>query len=288
MRFALTSEAGLNDGLAFPFVYLALLVAAGGATAAGLAGWAAWDLLGRSVDRRPGRSRHRLGAGQGGVPGPPTLAAPGRGRGAAAGRRGDPARLRAGRAGQRVRFPRRVLLRGWRCARWNVATATTRPCTPSSSGWSGCSPWSCCCCSGWPWRSGLLSGLTWGGALIGDPAGVRDPAGHRVAGAAPEHARRPAADPGRLRPRERIVTAFYGIRGVGSLYYLSYGLTTATASATSARCGRSSGSPSCSRWSCTHHRDPGHALAGRRAVPGGGRAAGPGLTGTAAGQTLSR
>ena len=30
LRFTLTSEAGLNDGLAFPFVYLAILVAAGG------------------------------------------------------------------------------------------------------------------------------------------------------------------------------------------------------------------------------------------------------------------
>jgi NhaP-type Na+/H+ or K+/H+ antiporter len=31
VRFTLTTEAGLNDGLAFPFVYLGLLVAAGGA-----------------------------------------------------------------------------------------------------------------------------------------------------------------------------------------------------------------------------------------------------------------
>lgn len=30
VRFALTAEAGLHDGLAFPFVYLALHVAAGG------------------------------------------------------------------------------------------------------------------------------------------------------------------------------------------------------------------------------------------------------------------
>jgi NhaP-type Na+/H+ or K+/H+ antiporter len=30
VRFALTTEAGLNDGLAFPFVYLGLIVAAEG------------------------------------------------------------------------------------------------------------------------------------------------------------------------------------------------------------------------------------------------------------------
>ena len=50
VRFGLTTEAGLNDGLAFPFTYLAL--AAAGAAAAGTVGeadwiarWAAFDLL---------------------------------------------------------------------------------------------------------------------------------------------------------------------------------------------------------------------------------------------------
>jgi len=36
VRFTLTTEAGLNDGLAFPFVYLGLLAAAGGLTASDL------------------------------------------------------------------------------------------------------------------------------------------------------------------------------------------------------------------------------------------------------------
>jgi sodium/hydrogen antiporter len=40
VRFGLTSEAGMNDGLAFPFVHLALVLAA--ATAAGSAGDLAW------------------------------------------------------------------------------------------------------------------------------------------------------------------------------------------------------------------------------------------------------
>lgn len=54
VRFALTSEAGLNDGLAFPFVYLAIAAAAAGLSTAGSPeGWAwlgewAWrDLLAR-------------------------------------------------------------------------------------------------------------------------------------------------------------------------------------------------------------------------------------------------
>lgn len=45
VRFGLTTEAGLNDGLAFPFVYLALHVAAGGFDGGALVAWLAWDVL---------------------------------------------------------------------------------------------------------------------------------------------------------------------------------------------------------------------------------------------------
>jgi NhaP-type Na+/H+ or K+/H+ antiporter len=45
VRFGLTTEAGLNDGLAFPFVYLALHIAAGGFDTATLAAWLVWDVL---------------------------------------------------------------------------------------------------------------------------------------------------------------------------------------------------------------------------------------------------
>lgn len=41
--FALTSEAGLNDGLAFPFIYLGLVIAAG-AGAGDIGRWLAWDV----------------------------------------------------------------------------------------------------------------------------------------------------------------------------------------------------------------------------------------------------
>jgi sodium/hydrogen antiporter len=48
VRFALTSEAGLNDGLAFPFVGAALLIAGGTATSVGSwVGWLAWDVVGK-------------------------------------------------------------------------------------------------------------------------------------------------------------------------------------------------------------------------------------------------
>jgi sodium/hydrogen antiporter len=44
-RFALTSEAGLNDGLAFPFVNLAIVVAATGLAWEGLSEWLLVDVL---------------------------------------------------------------------------------------------------------------------------------------------------------------------------------------------------------------------------------------------------
>nr|WP_300048076.1 cation:proton antiporter [uncultured Nocardioides sp.] len=49
IRFALTAEAGLNDGLAFPFVHLALLLMAGGFGLADAAGWLGWYLVGKIV-----------------------------------------------------------------------------------------------------------------------------------------------------------------------------------------------------------------------------------------------
>lgn len=49
MRFALTSEAGLNDGLAFPFVYLAIFIAAGETAGLEWLGWVGWYAFGKVV-----------------------------------------------------------------------------------------------------------------------------------------------------------------------------------------------------------------------------------------------
>ncbi|HET6693162.1 MAG TPA: cation:proton antiporter [Pedococcus sp.] len=49
VRFALTSEAGLNDGLAFPFVYAAVFLASKGAVSGWGLQWVAWELVGKSV-----------------------------------------------------------------------------------------------------------------------------------------------------------------------------------------------------------------------------------------------
>ena len=48
-RFALTSEAGLNDALAFPFVYLAIFLATKVAPSEWVWTWLAWDLVGKTV-----------------------------------------------------------------------------------------------------------------------------------------------------------------------------------------------------------------------------------------------
>ncbi|WP_225858287.1 sodium:proton antiporter [Rhodococcus wratislaviensis] len=49
VRFALTSEAGLNDALAFPFVYLALFLITKGPAEDWIARWFLWELVGKSV-----------------------------------------------------------------------------------------------------------------------------------------------------------------------------------------------------------------------------------------------
>jgi NhaP-type Na+/H+ or K+/H+ antiporter len=46
VRFSLSSEAGLNDGLAFPFVHAAVLLAAVGSWQ-WVGGWLAWELVGK-------------------------------------------------------------------------------------------------------------------------------------------------------------------------------------------------------------------------------------------------
>ena len=47
IRFSLTAEAGLNDGLAFPFVHLALLLIAGGFTLLDVGTWIGWYVVGK-------------------------------------------------------------------------------------------------------------------------------------------------------------------------------------------------------------------------------------------------
>jgi sodium/hydrogen antiporter len=49
VRFTLTSEAGLNDGLTFPFVYAAVLAATSGAVGHWALEWVGWYLVGKTL-----------------------------------------------------------------------------------------------------------------------------------------------------------------------------------------------------------------------------------------------
>jgi len=49
VRFALTSEAGLNDGLAFPFVYAGIFLLEKGMSFSWVGRWLAWELVGKVV-----------------------------------------------------------------------------------------------------------------------------------------------------------------------------------------------------------------------------------------------
>ena len=185
MRFALTSEAGLNDGLAFPFVYAAIFLATlGGSSSWGLR-WVGWELIGKTVDRcrwsvpRPG----------GCSPG-----------------------SRSARRGSRCGWPRPVS-RCWPSPRrcWRTALAEV------AGGWGFLAVFACALAMRSAERSseyhalmhqvverlerlltlvvllllgvaltdGLLANLTWQGAVLGRARDLRGPAGERAAGPRP-------------------------------------------------------------------------------------------------------
>ena len=79
VRFALTSEAGLNDGLAFPFVYAAIFLATVGPVSQWGLEWLAWNLVGKVVVGVAVGCRRRLGDGAARVPRAVAVAAPGGG-----------------------------------------------------------------------------------------------------------------------------------------------------------------------------------------------------------------
>lgn len=210
VRYALTTEAGLNDGLAFPFVHLAILIAgAGGITAAlagewllrdvayriivgGLGGWAIGWLLGKILFDWP--KHNALSKTQSGV-----IAFAGvliaYGITEIAEGYGFIAAFVAGvtlrQEETHDRFHKRLhdfseSLEHTLTALLLVALGGALPAL-------------------WPW-------LDWQHALIG--AGlifvVRPLAGYlALTGTA-------------ITGRQRLVTAFYGVRGIGSIYYLAY------------------------------------------------------------------
>lgn len=216
VRFALTSEAGLNDGLAFPFVYGAIFLAAGGASG-GLARWVGWELVGKVA----------LGAALGWACGwllaRMAFRAPTRALRLA--ETGDPVLALAatfavygltevvGGYGFVAVFVAGLVLRGHESDHSyheemhvfitqleRLLTLLLLLLLGAAVSW------------------GLLAELTWQGALVG----VLVIALVRPLTAALSLVRGlPLGDP-RLGERELRVVAFFGVRGIGTLYYVAY------------------------------------------------------------------
>lgn len=214
-RFALTSEAGLNDGLAFPFVYAAVFLASG---EHGLARWLGWELVGKVV------LGALLGWGCGWLLA--RMAFRARARSLRLAESGEPVLALAatfavygltevvGGYGFLAVFTAALALRSYERRHAyheamhefisqleHLLTLLLLLLFGASLTW------------------GLLADLTWAGALVGVLVVlvVRPlTAGLSLARALPL---------GRtaLGPREARVVSFFGVRGIGSLYYLAYG-----------------------------------------------------------------
>jgi NhaP-type Na+/H+ or K+/H+ antiporter len=216
VRFALTSEAGLNDGLAFPFVYAAIFLVEKGTSASWIGAWVAWELVGKVVVGflvgalvgwllaklafRARRASLRLAE-----QGEPLLAL------AALATSFGAAELIGGYGFIAV-FCCAMAIRNaershdYQEAMHGVVQRLERLLTLLVL-----------LCLGMAMAHGLLDALDWRGVL---------------AGVALVFVLRPLSGVASLMPfarrghgmdaRERLVTAFFGVRGVGSLFYLAY------------------------------------------------------------------
>ena len=212
VRFGLTSEAGLNDALAFPFVHLAILAAAGGlATQGGLVDWftikVGWKLL--------------AGLGAGWLTGKLL------GRLLFRGRRGGLSKLADGLialAATLIAYSVAEIVHGYGFLAVFVCAVMIRGSERDHDFHQEMHDFSdqierllmmlLLVLFGGAIANGLLSSLTWTDALIGLAVVfiVRPVAGL-------------IAMAGSGQPwRERLLLAFLGIRGVGSVYYLAYGI----------------------------------------------------------------
>ncbi|MGL5849329.1 MAG: cation:proton antiporter [Phycicoccus sp.] len=218
VRFALTSEAGLNDGLAFPFVYAAVFLATAGSVAQWGVGWLAWELVGKVV------VGVLVGAGAGWALARLAFRAPARSLRLA--EIGEPlfavAALLlvygmaevAGGYGFLAVFTAALAIRSFERTHeyhghlHDVVERLERLLTLVVL-----------LALGAALTGGLLGNLDWRGVLVGVAVLiVIRPAmawlsllGQRV-----------SDDGGRVDARERRVIAFFGVRGVGSIYYLAY------------------------------------------------------------------
>lgn len=216
VRFALTSEAGLNDGLAFPFVFAAMYLLEKGTSFSWVGAWVAWELVGKvalglvvgslvgwllaKLAFRARRASLRLAE-----QGEPLLAlaalATSYGAAEVVGGYGFIAVFCCGMA---VRNAERSHL--YNQQMHGVVERLERLLTLLVL-----------LCLGMAMSRGLLHALDWSGVLLGVALifVIRPLSG--VLSLMPFARSHHGMD-----PCERLVTAFFGVRGIGSLFYLAY------------------------------------------------------------------
>lgn len=222
VRFALTSEGGLNDALAFPFVYAAIFLATKGSPSSWWLGWLGWELVGKVLlgiligylgGWLLGRVafRSRASVFRFAEQGEPLLAL----------------------AGTFAVYGLTELVGGWGFLAVFVAALRLRAEEPLDQ-YHGVMhemverlelllTLVLLLALGVALGDGLLSSLTWQGALVGVLLvfAIR-PVTAWLALGRQHHA--DASGTRSLGPRERVVTAFFGVRGIGSIYYVAYAL----------------------------------------------------------------
>ena len=219
VRFALTSEAGLNDGLAFPFVYAALVLAAAGGPWSRLTEWVGLHLvlrvvvgvvvgmaIGHLLGKLAFRSESQLTRiAERGAP-LLALAALLTSYGAAEVLHGY-GFLAVFACGMTLRAAERHHRRHRHMH--DMIARLELLLTLLALLYLGIAL-----------GRGLLGELTWWGATIGLALVfvIRPLAGWVALAAWP----RPAAEPGGLTRPERAAVAFFGVRGIGSIFYLAY------------------------------------------------------------------
>lgn len=225
VRFALTSEAGLNDALAFPFVYAAIALLGGPVrewglhwaaetlllkTALGVAvGWTGGRLL-AWLAFRPTKKSFQLAA------------------------RGEPL---LALAAVLLVYGVTELVHGWGFLAVFVCALTIRSVERHSEYHALMHEMverlellltlGLLLMLGLALGDGLLDALTWQGAAVGLLLllVIRPLMAWLALG---RQASRDRHFDNRLGPRERVVTAFFGVRGIGSIYYLAYAATAAS------------------------------------------------------------
>ncbi|WBQ04260.1 cation:proton antiporter [Kribbella sp. CA-293567] len=211
VRFALTSEAGLNDGLAFPFIYAAVFAATKGAVGNWALEWFAWDLVGKTV------IGVAIGVGAGWVLGKMAFSAPSRTFRLADSR--EPVLALAMTLGV---YGLAEVLHGYGFVAVFVGAMTLRASERDHEFHEDLHgfieqlehilTWGILLLLGVAITGGLLEPLTWSGVAIGLLlVFVLRPVSAWLS---------LAGTP--MRRSERWVTAAFGVRGVGSIFYLAY------------------------------------------------------------------